>query len=229
MSNKDTETVTVICIADLQGMCMQIKPEMLPKGDILLIAGDLAGWGTEQELREVNEWLGLLDYKHKIIVAGNHDQFLRGIDGHEFFTNATYLQDELVTVMGLRIYGTPVNDMNEYRFTYDWAFCDPLYLQQATEKIPENLDILLTHGPAFGFLDKVSTGHSVGSKELRNAILQQKPRYHVSGHIHESHGIEEWFGTTFINAAICSNTNVLFKEDGSLYYEPIVLRIQPQS
>lgn len=226
---KDKRLITVVCIADLQGMCYEVEPEQLPKGDILLIAGDLAGWGTMQEINDVNDWLGSLDYKHKIVIAGNHDQYLARADGHKVFTNATYIQDELVEVMGLKIYGTPLNEMNQYRLYNDWAFCHPTYLAEAAAKIPADLDILLTHGPAYGFVDRVAHGLNVGSKELRDAVLKKKPRYVVCGHIHEAHGIEEHFDTTFVNAALCSNRNVMLKDDGSLFYEPIVLNIEARS
>jgi len=217
----------IVCIADLQALSLQIKPELLPKGDILLIGGDLAGWGSIRELEECNTWLGTLkQYKHKVIVAGNHDQEIRDIDGHHLFTNATYLQDELVTVEGLKIYGSPANEMNELRLYWDWAFCDPDYLKKVAKEIPEGLDVLLTHGPPYGILDWAMLSDSaVGSKDLLDAVRQKKPKYHVFGHIHESHGIIEKDGTTFINAAICDSNNTMFKKDGSLYYDPIVIEI----
>lgn len=214
----------IIAIADLQGLCKQVTPDMLPGGDMLLIAGDLAGWGTKQELEEVNEWLGTLDYEHKVIVAGNHDQYLSNTYGQSLFTNATYLENETVEIEGIKIYGSPMNEMNELRFSYVWGFCDPAYIEEAAHLIPKDIDILLTHGPAYGFLDKLKDGRSVGSKVLRDAIIAKKPKYHIFGHIHESHGIEQFNDTTFVNAAICSERNQMLK-DGKLFFEPIVIEI----
>lgn len=218
----------IVCIADLQGMAKNILPGMLPDGDMLLVAGDLAGWGTIRELEDVNEWFGTLDYKHIIVVAGNHDQEIRDIDGHLLFTNATYLQDELIEIDGIKIYGSPANEMNELRLRRDWAFCDPQYLRKVMEDIPLGLDILLTHGPVYGILDQLAwNGVSVGSRDLLDAVKEKKPRYHVFGHIHEAHGKTRKYKTTFVNAAICDEQNTLFKDrSGRLMYEPIVINIQ---
>lgn len=214
----------IVCIADLQGNCRDVTPDLLPKGDMLLIGGDLAGWGSLEELEEVNDWLGTLDYKYKVIVAGNHDQALRTTDGHKLFTNATYLENELVEIEGLRIFGSPANEMNQYRYNGDWAFCDPAFIELSAVLLPEDVDIFLTHGPVYGFVDKVRSGNSVGSREMRSAVLKKKPKYVVCGHIHEAHGIEEYFGTTFVNAAICNERNQMIK-DGKLYFEPIVIEL----
>ena len=216
----------ILCIADLQARAPEIRPESLPKADMLLIGGDLASWGTITELEACNKWLGTLDYKHKIIVAGNHDQEIRDIDGHILFSNATYLQDELIEVEGLKIYGSPANEMNELRLNFDWAFCDPDYLRQVRKDIPEGLDILLTHGPCYGILDQLWWNHqSAGSRDLLDAVLEKKPKYHVFGHIHEAAGMLKQGETTFINAALCDTRNRVYKSDGTFYNNPITIEI----
>jgi len=57
------------------------------------------------------------------------------------------------------------------------------------EKLCEDNYILVTHGPAFGILDKVGNNKNVGSKALLGFINKTKPLYHVFGHIHEDSGI----------------------------------------
>jgi Icc-related predicted phosphoesterase len=214
----------VVCIADLQAQCWTVDPKLIPEGDMLIVAGDLGGFGTTDEIEEFNDWLGVLPHKYKIVVAGNHDECLIIEDGHKLITNGTYLEDELVEIEGLRIYGTPASTMNELlvygRFC---AFAQPSYLEQSAAKIPDNLDILIAHGPAYGILDKLKDGRSVGSKPMRQAILDKKPKYFICGHIHESHGIEEVFNTTHVNAAICSEYNQMLNTKGDLYFQPIVL------
>ncbi len=216
----------IVCIADLQGMCKQIKLNWIPDGDMLLVAGDLAGGGTIKELEDVNKWLGKLPHKYKVIVAGNHDQHIRDIDGHTLFTNATYLQDELVEIEGIKIYGSPANEMNELKW-YGWAFCEPKYLKQVAKAIPEGLDILLTHGGPYGILDELKMSRqSCGSRDLLDAVIEKEPKYHVFGHIHEAHGTKTVGKTTFINAALPSERNQMRKADrGSLYFDPIIIEI----
>ena len=215
----------IVCIADLQGMCLLVKPEMLPKGDMLLIAGDLAGFGDISEFEKTNDWLATLDYKYKIVIAGNHDIDLVEIDGHKIFTNATYLQDEFIEIEGITIYGSPVNDMNELKYN-GWVFCMPDYIRTATHKIPKDLDILLTHGGPLGILDKLKRNdRHVGSPHILEAVKAKKPKYHIFGHIHESHGVIKKGKTTFINAALCDEKNAMLKEDGSLMHLPITIDI----
>lgn len=216
----------IVCIADLQGMCDRIYPSLLPKGDMLIIAGDLTARGGIEPLKEVNNWLGTLEYKYKIVVAGNHDLGLNGdIDGHEIFTNAIYLQDELVEIEGLKIYGSPVNEMNELKYN-GWVFCYPDYIREVVKKFPQGLDILITHGPPLGILDKLARDfRHVGSPDILETVRDIKPKYHIFGHIHESAGKMKKGKITFINAAICDQRNTLFRDENHLFFDPIVITI----
>ena len=53
------------------------------------------------------------------------------------------------------------------------------------DKIPENVDILITHGPPQGYGDRILLGKHVGCPELMKRVAEVKPRYHFFGHIHE--------------------------------------------
>lgn len=52
-----------------------------------------------------------------------------------------------------------------------------------TSIIPENVDIVMTHGPPKYILDETAGG-SAGCEHLRNAIVRVKPKLHCFGHIH---------------------------------------------
>lgn len=214
----------VVCIADTQGYAHQVLPDMLPDGDMLVIAGDLTGNGSLTELGAFDNWLGTLPYKHKIIVGGNHDDRLRNINGHTFFQNGRYVQDELIEVEGLKIYGSPMSEMGHY-YEAKWAFCNPDYNLKAAMAIPAGLDLLITHGPPRGILDYISTDGRVGSYPLLLAVEDKKPRFHVFGHIHESFGSRAVNGTTFINAALCDGRNRLFDREGKLLHPPQVIEL----
>lgn len=66
--------------------------------------------------------------------------------------------------------------------------------------IPENTDILITHGPPFTINDATPALEMVGCTDLLNAVKRVKPKYHIFGHIHHSFGIHEEGGIKFINA-----------------------------
>ena len=81
----------------------------MPDGDILIHAGDMTPRGEKKDLEKVNKWLGTLPHKHKIIIAGNHDFAFEKTpaEARSWFTNAIYLEDESITLEGLKIYGSP--------------------------------------------------------------------------------------------------------------------------
>ena len=71
------------------------------------------------------------------------------------------------------------------------------------DAIPNNSDILVTHGPPFGYLD-IPGGQNlrVGCEMLRERVEAFKPKIHVFGHIHGSAGYYFNGHTHFINASI---------------------------
>ena len=82
-------------------------------------------------------------------------------------------------------------------------------LLEKWNKIPNDIDILVTHGPPLGYGDLIKGKFRVGCLELLNTIRYRvKPKYHIFGHIHECHGVKSDGTTTFINAAICDGSNV---------------------
>ena len=46
---------------------------MLPKGDVIIHAGDFTSIGGIKEVKDFRDWFGSLPYKYKIVIAGNHD------------------------------------------------------------------------------------------------------------------------------------------------------------
>ena len=101
----------------------------------------------------------------------------------------------------IRLYGSPWQpDFNM------WAFNLPRNSEEMKghwDSIPEDTDILITHGPPFGYLDiPGGQGIRVGCEMLRYRIDEIKPKIHVFGHIHGSAGYYYNGHTHFINASI---------------------------
>ncbi len=89
----------------------------------------------------------------------------------------------------------------------DWAFNLPInspQIKQVWAKIPDHVDVLITHGPPANILDLTFLGQHVGCPQLLQRIKQIKPRLHVFGHIHEGYGREEQDSTIFVNASTCN-------------------------
>lgn len=214
----------------------QLDKITLPDGDLILHAGDLTYRGNTEEMSYEIKVLGEMAKKCKygcISICGNHDWLGQNNPEktRQLFKDAgvTYLQDEEVVINGLHIYGSPWQP--EF---YNWAFNLPRGkpLADIWAKIPENTDILITHGPPYRFGDIVIEGYGgcwpdadfknkklhVGCKDLLKRVKVVKPKYHVFGHIHDGHGIYKNKGTTFINAAICN-------ERYEPLHEPIVIEV----
>lgn len=194
-----SKKIRIVAISDTHSRHHRLS---LPDGDILIHAGDATMVGDLREVIEFNRWLGTLPHPVKLFCAGNHDLLFETDPSfaRSLITNATYLQDELVEVMGLRIYAAPWQP----RFC-DWAFNVDrgAALRAKWDLIPSLLDVLITHGPPMGILDLNPLGEHVGCEELRAAIERVQPRVHISGHIHQGYGTLDYAGIKFVNACVC--------------------------
>jgi Icc-related predicted phosphoesterase len=70
------------------------------------------------------------------------------------------------------------------------------------------VDLLLSHAPPYGVLDKIHSGKHVGCKILFNAIKKHQPKYCICGHIHEAEGKKSIGKTKVINLG-CGGWKVL--------------------
>lgn len=190
---------------------------IVPECDLLVHTGDMSGLGYLHEIKKFLEWFDKQPAKHKVLICGNHDfLFQKGpetiVEILEEFPDIHYLQDSSVEIEGYKIYGSPWQP-----WFHNWAFNAPQndggsFLKEKWSKIPDDTDILLTHGPPFKTLDEVAwpPGARAGCKELLERVMKLKPALHVFGHIHEQGGKQKtWYHddgsqTLFINA---SNSN----------------------
>jgi hypothetical protein len=125
----------------------------------------------------------------------------------------------MVELDGVKIYGSPWQP--EF---YNWAFNLPRgeKLAEKWSKIPEGLDILVTHGPAHGMVDHTIDGLNVGCEDLFNRILEVKPKIHVCGHIHWAYGQKSFHGTEYLNASVLN-------ERYQYQNKPIVMEYNPET
>lgn len=189
----------IVCLSDTHNLHDAIE---VPGGDLLVHTGDFSGKGRPAEIAAFGVFLANLPHKHKVIIAGNHD-FLFEEDIEQakaLLGDVTYLQDSGTEIDGLRIWGSPWQP----RF-FDWAFNldRGLELKQKWDLIPDETELLLTHGPPHGTLDITTRGEAVGCEELTLALERVQPRVHVFGHIHEAYGVLSSDYGLSINACTC--------------------------
>jgi Icc-related predicted phosphoesterase len=191
--------IRIVCISDTHGQHAKVN---VPDGDVLIHAGDFMAFGDRpKEIVDFNQWLGRQPHRHKVVIAGNHDLMFERHPGaaRELLSNGIYLENSGIELLGLKVWGSPVQP--EFN---NWAFnvARGAAIRRYWEMIPADTDVLVTHGPPFGVLDKAhpSTKH-LGCEELAKAIGEIKPRLHVFGHIHGGHGSSASNGTQFVNAS----------------------------
>lgn len=185
------------CISDLHGNFPKLEG-----GDLLIVAGDLTARDTEKQNEDFWRWVAYQDYKKMIVIAGNHDNYMKNHPNSLVDEGKTleYLCDSgtefclypHITEVGktyerqkVKIWGSPWTKTFEGINPHCTAFTleNEEDLQKKWDLIPKDTDILITHSPPFGILD-----NSFGSTALRSTVEEIKPRLHVFGHIHEGSG-----------------------------------------
>lgn len=201
----------IVAISDTHCRHRDIR---LPEADMIIHAGDICQNGTEGEVLSFLNWFTKLDFRYKIFIAGNHDFFFDGETDNYLSkiipSNITYLNDSGIEIEGFTIWGSPVTP-----WLYDGAFNRNRgrNISKHWKKIPENTDILITHGPPYGILDKNKVGFSTGCQSLKRAVKRIQPKLHVFGHIHEAGGIAEIQGTTFVNACVYADESMVISRE----------------
>jgi Icc-related predicted phosphoesterase len=171
--------------------------------DLLIHAGDICSKGTQSETADFIDWFNGLAIRYKVFVAGNHDFFMEKTPSSfiraNLNTNTFYLNDDGIIIEGIQIWGSPIQP-----WFFDWAFNRQRgeEIKKHWDLIPMDTDILITHGPPFGILDKTKHGQHVGCEELLSCVERIKPKVHVFGHIHEGYGMKETSTTAFMNASV---------------------------
>jgi Icc-related predicted phosphoesterase len=206
--------VRIVCFSDTHGYHKKVK---IPHGDVLIYAGDYTYDQNDEvgQLTRFNKWLGKFSHDHKIMIAGNHDWLFERDHYHaaSLVSNATYLNDSEAHVNGLKVWGSPITPaFNNWAFNRDRGEA----IKRHWDMIPDDIDILVTHGPPRGILDEVEgdTGYwmdqgkrkarerHVGCDDLLAAICRLKNlKLHVFGHLHGSWGNEVHGGIRYVNCS----------------------------
>ena len=195
----------IVCLSDTHGMHRLVRN--MPDGDVLVHAGDCTGHGRLDEAQEFIDWFAAYPHPHKIFCAGNHDKIFEvsGIQQMTLPENMHYLEDSGVELEGVNFWGSPVQP--EF---YDWSFNRQRGAQLAAHwrLIPDDTQVLVTHGPAYGHLDAVVRRDGLipqGCEDLRKTIDHRLKNLqaHIFGHLHYQGGQQcTERGVLYVNAAL---------------------------
>lgn len=207
-----SQSLTLVLISDTHGMHDRMD-HPVPDGDVLIHAGDFCGVGQAWEIRDFAAWMGKFPHRHKLVTPGNHDRPVEHDEAtfREIFATCgiRLLINESVEIDGFRFFGSP------YTPTFlNWHFMRDRgpAIRAEWDKIPEDSDVVITHGPAYGYGDlappwKGEPSRHVGCLELLERLRDIRPSIHIFGHIHDGYGVtisDEIPGITFLNASICT-------------------------
>lgn len=205
-------------ISDTHGLHDELK---LTQGEVLIHAGDITEYGTEEEVVDFLKWFSLQPFRYKIFIAGNHDFFLEDCPVTKrnklIPAGVIYLQNSSVIIEGYKIWGSPVTP---YFLGMVFNARPGKEIGKAWNKIPGDTNILITHGPPKGIAD-----NGIGSEELLRKVAFIKPFIHVYGHAHGCNGSTTINGTTFINAAMVNDLDPMKNDAYKLIAKPVILKI----
>lgn len=185
----------------------------IPECDILIHAGDISDRGELSQVYDFINWFADQPAKHCIFIAGNHDWSFTDSRKNKIrevliqHPKVIYLEDSEITIEGIKFYGSPWTPT-----FYNWAFNADRgkSIAHVWEKIPYDTDILIIHGPPYGYGDKVPYDGSVGCEDLLQKVLEVQPNLVIFGHIHGGRGMYTITRkTTAINASVLDDSYIL--------------------
>lgn len=214
----------IYCISDTHNFHNQLI--IPPNIDMIIHSGDESNSNipiiNHGECIDFLNWYQHLNVKYKIFVAGNHSTAIyeRYISKQEIQERSIiYLEHESVEIEGLKIFGSPYTPTFGY-----WSFMrDRSKLEPYWEQIPDDTNVLITHGPPKGILDLTENRSGLlnmcGDKSLFNKVIELKPLLSIFGHIHNNPSIMN-FGIKKFNETIFANVSCV--EDGRRFNNGII-------
>lgn len=199
----------ILCISDTHQKHNKLT---IPECDVVIFSGDMCSSGDLWQVEHFSKWIrkNSNNFSKFLVVAGNHDLCLmnNGILAKEILKEhldekVAYLEDSEYIFNDIKFYGSPWQPQ-----FHNWAFNLPRgeRLQKVWANIPEDTNVLVTHGPPHGMGDMVGHVH-VGCADLMDRLRNLPNLFlHVFGHIHSGNGLylsEALPGVHFCNAAIC--------------------------
>jgi len=214
----------LVIISDTHGYEEQLTPNgtTLPPGDVLLHLGDFAIDGSikmkAKAIARFDAWLSLQPHRTKIVLRGNHDPFRTNLP---LSGAAFYSRPNGVAIDGGRLALALV------------PYCSPRILSSSWRKMPMFADVMASHSPPAGVLDKCYNGSNAGCATLRGKVekmIAGPPRLWVCGHIHEGRGVKKQaFGFTGKETLVVNAANANCGRATRIVHGPIVVDIDGEN
>lgn len=184
----------------------------IPTCDLLISCGDYSFRGEWNIVKDFHSWLDKVPATNVISVQGNHELWVEKnfqeakLIAQEVCPRGHFIEEGLIEIDGIKIWGSAWSP-----WFNNWAY--NAYrgedIKKHWDKIPDDIDILITHGPPAGILDMVRYANGTpkehaGCTNLRDKVFTlNKLKLHCFGHMHSESGELDINGVKFINASIC--------------------------
>jgi len=197
-THNSTSTVRIVAISDTHGFH---KDLIIPKGDILVHCGDADGGdcgGVSFSL--FAKWFVRKTHPYRLFILGNHDYRFRK-ELKEFRLQGSR------TIMGLKFHA----------LSYDRGTA-------SYDRIPKDLDVLVTHDPPYGVRDLSYLQTHIGCRKLTRQLRDmgsKAPLLHLFGHVHEARGLAQskHGNTLFANVANANSGEATHLEHGCMIFD----------
>lgn len=171
----------------------------LSTADLLILSGDLTNFGRCVEAKQVLD--AARSYCPAVLaLPGN-------LDHPEIIE---FLQSEQADLHGrhrriddLAIFGCGGSNITPFRtpLEYQDEELGAILSRAHTEAANAPLQLMVSHTPPYAtLLDRLINGTPVGSLSVRQFIVQHQPQICITGHIHESPGVDFIGRTKILNA-----------------------------
>ena len=216
-------TLRILAISDVHGDMSKAKSVRRViasrNPDVLVISGDITSFGPASIATDVLDTLG--ESAKVLAVAGNTDpesvsRILdsRGINLHN---KSVKLKDDKFGFVGF-------SGPSAYSILGDTilSYAPVHYKMEEIRSCRKR--VMVSHIPPIGTtVDKVFSGHHVGSEFLRDVIEEAVPDLVICGHIHEGKGIDKIGKTHIVNpGASCEGYAALIDLKSDEDSDPIV-------
>jgi len=202
----------LVIISDTHGY---LRERDIPDGDVLIHCGDACSSGQGFEFLHFAGQMHKIAARFRLVLftPGNHDRCVQAFPDkcRQVFENqrCKMLIHESTEFEGVKFFGSPWTPaFLNWSYMYDRAKGKELW-----STIPNDTEVLFTHGMPYGILDSIGRligkegDEHVGCKDLLERIGEIKPKIFAGGHLHLQGGRQfQNIDTLFVNAAICDDS-----------------------
>lgn len=191
--------VTADYHGEVEAAISVIKLAEEQKADVIIVSGDITHAGTVEDAQYVLNTL--LDATPNVLyVSGNFDppEISKGIEG----SGAICLHGRAHSIGSYTFVGVSGSTPSPFWSPYTTSEKEIEATLNSALSSTDSKDklILVTHDPPNSTsLDRARNGESVGSKSIKQFILNEHPILATCGHIHESPGIDKINSTIAVN------------------------------